>query len=80
MDYYYSSIKNNNIMELLGKWMEVEIIILSEIIKNKPGFYLRISGYYLLRLIMIQSTNPERLLTKEGSRVSVCISLGRKVE
>lgn len=74
MDYYYSSIKNNDIMKLSGKWMEVEIIILNEIIKsqkNKHGFYLFISGYYLLRLIMIQSTNPERLHNKEGSRVSV---------
>lgn len=38
MDYYYSFIKNNDIMELSGNWMEVEIIILSEVIKTNMVF------------------------------------------
>ena len=45
---YYSVIKNNEFMNFLGKWMELENIILSEVIqsqKNKHGLYLMISGY-----------------------------------
>jgi hypothetical protein len=36
-------------MKLLGRWIKVENIILSEIIqsqKNKDGIYSLISGYY----------------------------------
>ena len=32
---YYSAIKNNGFMKLLGKWMELENIILSEEKKKK---------------------------------------------
>jgi hypothetical protein len=31
---YYSAIKNNDFMKLAGKWMELENIILSEVIKG----------------------------------------------
>jgi len=31
---YYSAIKNNNFMEFLGKWMELENIILSEVTQS----------------------------------------------
>jgi hypothetical protein len=39
---YYSAIKNNELMKLLGKWMELENIILSEVTqsqKNKHGMH-----------------------------------------
>jgi len=46
---YYSAIKHNNdFMKFLGKWMELENIILSEVTqsqKNTHGMYLLISGY-----------------------------------
>jgi hypothetical protein len=32
---YYSAIKNNEFMKFLGKWMELEDIILSEIIQSQ---------------------------------------------
>jgi hypothetical protein len=46
---YYSAIQNNEFMKFLGKWMELENIILSEITqsqKNTHSIYSVISGYY----------------------------------
>ena len=45
---YYSAIKNNEFMNFLGKWMELEKIILSEVNqsqKNKHWMHSLISGY-----------------------------------
>ena len=45
---YYSAIKNNDLITFLGKWMELEAIILSEVSqsqKNKHGIHSMISGY-----------------------------------
>jgi hypothetical protein len=45
---YYSAIKNNEFMKFLGKWMNLEGIILSEITqsqKNSNDMYSLISGY-----------------------------------
>jgi hypothetical protein len=46
---YYSAIKNNEFMKLLGKWMDLEDIILSEGTqsqKNTHDMHSLISGYY----------------------------------
>jgi hypothetical protein len=45
---YYSAIKKNGFMKFLGKWMDLEGIILSEITqsqKNSHDIYSLISGY-----------------------------------
>jgi hypothetical protein len=45
---YYTAIKNNDYMKLLGKWMELENIILNEVTqsqRNTHGMHLLISGY-----------------------------------
>jgi hypothetical protein len=45
---YYSVIKNNDFMKFLGKWMELENIILSEVTQSQKhllGMYSLISGY-----------------------------------
>ena len=45
---YYSAIKNNEFMKLLGKWMDLEGIILSEVTqsqKNTHDMHSLISGY-----------------------------------
>jgi hypothetical protein len=45
---YYSAIKNKDFMKSLGKWMEVENIILSEVNqsqKNTHAIHSLISGY-----------------------------------
>jgi hypothetical protein len=45
---YYSAIKNKDIMNFGGKWMELENTILSEVIqtqKDMHSMYSLISGY-----------------------------------
>jgi len=45
---YPSAIKNNDLFKLLGKWIEQENIILSEVTqsqKNTHGMHSLISGY-----------------------------------
>ena len=45
---YYSAIKNNEFIKFLGKWMELENIILNEVTqsqKNTHGMCSLISGY-----------------------------------
>ena len=45
---YYSAIKNKDIMNVAGKWMELENIILSEVTQSQRdirGMYLFISGH-----------------------------------
>jgi hypothetical protein len=45
---YYSAIKNNEFMKFLGKWMDLEDIILSEVTqsqKNSLDMPSLISGY-----------------------------------
>jgi hypothetical protein len=46
---YYSVIRNNDILNFAGKYMELENIILSEVTqtqKDMHGMYSLISGYY----------------------------------
>ena len=58
---YYSAIKNNEFMKFLGKWMDLEDIILSEVTqtqKNTHGVYSLISGFaQKLTMLMIQPTD-----------------------
>ena len=45
---YYSAIKKNEFMKCLGKWRDLEDIILSEVTqsqKNSNDMYSLISGY-----------------------------------
>ena len=45
---YYLAIKNNEFMKFLGKWMELEHVILSEVTqsqKNTHGMHSLTSGY-----------------------------------
>jgi hypothetical protein len=45
---YYSAIKNNEFMKFLDKWMDLEIIILSEVTQSQKDTHDRhslISGY-----------------------------------
>jgi hypothetical protein len=46
---YYSAIKNNKFMKILGKWMYLKDIILSDVTqsqKNTLNIHSLISGYY----------------------------------
>jgi hypothetical protein len=45
---YYTAIKNNEFMKILGKWLDLEGIMLSEVIqsqKNLNDMFSLISGY-----------------------------------
>jgi hypothetical protein len=45
---YYSATKNDDFMNFVGKWMELENIILSEVIQTQKdihGMYSLVSGY-----------------------------------
>ena len=45
---YYSGIKNNEFMKFLGKWLDLEGIIMSEVTQsqnNSHNMYSLISGY-----------------------------------
>ena len=45
---YYSAIKSNDFMKFLGKWVELEDIILSDVIQSQNsthGMHSLISGY-----------------------------------
>jgi hypothetical protein len=45
---YYSAIKKNEFMKFLGKWMDLESIILIEVTQSRRysnGMYSLISGY-----------------------------------
>ena len=56
---YYSAIKNEDVMNFAGKWMELDIIILTEIIhtpNDMHGMYSLISGYKPKRLEYIGYT------------------------
>ena len=47
---YYSAIRNNEFMKFLGKWMELENIILSELTQSQNinhGMHSLISGWIL---------------------------------
>jgi hypothetical protein len=37
---YYSAIKKNEIMSFVGEWMELEIIVLSEISQTQKDYYM----------------------------------------
>jgi hypothetical protein len=46
--WYYSAIKRNEFMKFLGKWLDMEGIILSEVTqsqKNSNDMYSLLSGY-----------------------------------
>jgi hypothetical protein len=36
---YYSAIKNNELMKFLGKWMDLEETILSEVTQSQKNIY-----------------------------------------
>jgi hypothetical protein len=45
---YYSAIKNKNVMNFAGKWMDIENFILCELTQNQKdmhGMYSFVSGY-----------------------------------
>jgi hypothetical protein len=69
---YYSAIKNNEFMKFLGKWMDLEYIMLSEVTqsqKNTHDMHSLISGLLSqkLRLPKIQFAKHMKPKKKEDS-------------
>jgi endoglucanase Acf2 len=66
---YYSGIKKNEIMSLLGKWIELEIIILSEISQRERKYHIfsLIYRIWTLKKVNDMSVKCENCL---GMRIS----------
>jgi hypothetical protein len=67
---YYSAIKNKKFMKFVGKWMEIENIIPSEVTKTQKdmhGMYSLIKWTLAIKYIL-QSSDPKKLSNKEGLR------------
>jgi hypothetical protein len=64
---YYSAIKNKDIMNFVGKWMELETVILSEVIqtqKDMHDMHSLISEFWILakkyRISRIQAVDRKK--------------------
>ena len=67
---YYAAIKNNDFMKFLGKWMDLEGIILSEVTqsqKNTHDMHSLITGYQP-RILNTQDTICKTYETQEEGR------------
>jgi hypothetical protein len=78
---YYSAIKKNEFMKFLGKWMELENIILSEVTQSQNTCYVLTDKWILaqkLRVLKIQFTDHN--LKKEDKRMdsSVLLKMGNR--
>ena len=82
---YYSAIKNNEFMKFLGKWMDLEGIILSEVTqsqKNSHDMHSLISGYYPRNLeyprYNLQNTGNSRKMKNKVGTLRLFLELGTK--
>jgi hypothetical protein len=65
---YYSAFKNNEFMKFLGKWMDLEYIILSEVVTKEHTCYALTEKWKLaqkLEIPTIQFTNHMKLKKKK---------------
>ena len=79
---YFSAIKNNEFMKFLGKWMDLEDIILSEITKSqKEHTWYALTDKWILAqkfgIPKIQFTNHMKLKKKEDHSMDTSIHLRR---
>jgi hypothetical protein len=84
---YYSAIKNNEFVKFLGRWLDMEGIILSEVTqsqKNSNDMYSLVSGYQLRNLeyprYKLQFAKHMRLGKNEDQVWTLCtfLELGTK--
>lgn len=68
-------------MKLKGKWIKLEKIMVSEIPDWEGQTWYVIAYKHILaakyRITILQSTDPERLRNKEGTRGDAWVSLGK---
>ena len=71
---FYSAIKNKDIMKFAGKWIELGTSILNEVTQRQKDTHGITSKEILAikyRIIMLKSTEPEKLGNKKDPREDV---------
>ena len=77
---YYSAIKNDEFMRLLGKWIELENIILSEVTHSQKNTHALTDKWIFaqkLQISRIQFTDCMKLNKKEDQSVGALVLLRR---
>jgi hypothetical protein len=74
---YYSAIKNNKFMKFLGKWMELENIILSEITQSQKNIHDKRILAQKFRIPKKQFTDYMKLKKKEDQSGDYSVLLRR---
>ena len=76
---YYSAIKNKDIMNFAGKWMELEKIILSEVTDPKGHSWYILTFKWILgtkyRVPTLQSTGTKKLNKKVKGNIETLIGV-----
>jgi len=74
---HYSAIKNNDFMKFIGKWMELENIILSELTQSLKNTWYVVSNKWILTqkstMLIIQPTENMERRRKEGQGVDASV-------
>jgi hypothetical protein len=60
---YYSAIKNNEFMKFLGKWMDLEDIILSEVTQSQKN------SHDMLYWLVLCQLDTAGVITEKGASV-----------
>jgi hypothetical protein len=76
---YYSDIKNNEFTKFLGKWMELENIILSEVTQSQKNTWYALNDKWILAqklgITKIQFKDHMKLKKKEDQSVGASVLL-----
>ena len=74
---YYSVIKNNEFMKFLGKWLELENIVLNEVTQSQKNTRSIYSVKWILtpklRILKIQFSDHMKLKNKEDQSVDTLV-------
>jgi len=75
---YYSAIKNNDFMKSIGKWVELENIILSEVTQSQKNTkWCVLTGKWILaqklKLPKMQSMDHQKLKKKDDQNVDTSL-------
>ena len=78
---YYSAIKNNDFMKFVGKWIELETIILSEVTQSQKNKQYALTDKWILaqnfRIPKLQLTDHMKLKKKEDQSMGASVLLRR---
>jgi hypothetical protein len=72
---YYSAMKNNKFMKFLGKWMDLEDIILSEVTQSQENTHDKWILAQKLRIPKIQFAKHVKLKKREDQSVDTLLFL-----